>query len=155
MTSDLIRISEASALIGFDRAYINDWARRGLLERKLVKTDNQLRGFLYVSREEVVRVADGFRKNGHLDRLTVPEAAELVDRDNVNVYRWIRLGYLKAVKLRGPRSKDGNLYVDRKELLEVAERIYQGVRSDIDVKHTPPPKRERDLSKVKEASNRI
>lgn len=147
MTSDLIRISEASALIGLDKAYINDWARRGLLERKLVKTENQLRGFLYVSRSAVVQIAEGFKSNGYPDKLTVAEAAELVDRDTVNIYRWIRLGYLQAEKILGPRSKDGNLYVDRHEVQVVAGRIRQGMRDDIGVRYMPPPKRVRNESK--------
>ena len=149
MTSDLIRISEASALIGLDKTYINDWARRGLLERKLVKTENQLRGFLYVSKEEVLRIAEGFKQHGHPDRLTVGEAAELVGRDTVNIYRWIRLGYLKAEKILGPRSKDGNLYVDRHEVQVVARRIRQGMRDDLGVRYFPPPKRERSETRIR------
>ncbi len=149
MTSDLIRISEASALIGLDKAYINDWARRGLLERKLVKTEGQLRGFLYVSKSDVIRVAESFKKHGLPDMVTVAEAAQLVHRDTVNIYRWIRLGYLGTEKVLGPRSKDGNLYVSREEVQQVAKNIYQGMRYDVGVRYLAPPKRERKVTKVR------
>lgn len=149
MTSDLIKVSEASALIGLDKVYIYDWGRRGLLEVKLVKTEEQLRGFLHVSKSDVIRVAESFKKNGLPDIVTVPEAAKLTDRDTKNIYTWIRLGYLKAEKRLGPRSKDGNLYVSREEVIYVANNIYQGMRYDVGVRYLAPLKRERKVTKVR------
>ena len=124
-------------------------ARRGLLERKLVKTEGQLRGFLYVSKADVIRVAESFKEHGLPDMVTVAEAAQLVDRDTVNICRWIRLGYLNAQKVLGPRSKDGNLYVSRDEVLQVSKNIYQGMRYDVGVRYLAPPKRVRKVSKVR------
>lgn len=149
MTSDLIKVSEASALIGLDKVYIYDWGRRGLLEVKLVKTEQQLRGFLHVSKSDVIRVAEGFKKHGLPDMLTISEAAKLTDRDTVNIYRWIRLGYLKAEKILGPRSKDGNLYVSREEVIYVSNNIYQGMRYDVGVRYLAPAKRERNVTRVR------
>ena len=76
------------------------------------------------------------------DLVRVREAAVLVGRSKVNIYKWIRKGLLQTVVVKEPRAVVGNLFVSRAELLDVASTIWQGKRTDRDVVQVSPDERE-------------
>lgn len=63
--------------------------------------------------------------------ISVAEAARLVGRSKVNVYKWIRNGWLVAEVVMKPRNQVGKLAVDVDEVLRVSKFIGQGVRTDL------------------------